>query len=953
MLSSTSTSITQIPKKCNIIKQIKNIEFGIFSNDEIMKYSVCEIVTSKTNEQNSLNDPKLGVLENDIKCVTCGMSNKYCTGHFSYIELGIKIINPLYILIVLHFLKCFCFNCSSMLQTKDHLNLKGIYKIRFENKFKFASEILQKICICNVCKYEQPLFFENKSDKTIHMCRFRSKKKTVQKSQPVDIEDISRVFNNISSEELNIIGVNVKLTHPKNLIMSKLFVLPSKSRPYVITEGTICDDDLTIKYGEIIKCVNKLKNLRNDKFVAKKGMNKVLTTEEKKLLEKKYIDSIIFHISTLFDNSQQRARVTNDRAIKGFKQRMSGKDGQMRSHLMGKRVDQSGRCVIGGDPLLNINQIRLPRLMADNLTVPCTVFQYNIKELQSYVNKGDVNTVIKKNGTKINLKYAMNERGTQLMYGDIVIRNSEIIYPDSILTFELKNGDQIKRCNEIIDVILPKNKEFILEQGDIVQRKLRNNDYLLVNRQPTLHKGSMMASKIIIYDGYSIRLPLSVTKSYNADFDGDEMNVHNPISLPSRTELECNSEVIENIMNSQNAQPNITIVQDHLLMCFLMTYKWIKIDKDDFQQLCCGYQMDFNILLSKINHIKKIYKKLNEKHCDSVYNSKTLFSLVFPKSLHFTYENKINDNEPILKIRHGVIISGTINKSAINGTEGLISHIFKEYGKYECKNFIDFVNQITYQWIFYRGFSIGYSDCLVKSDNNINTILQKCYLKASLAIEEQNETIRELKITRALNEARDVGNNLSKKGLDFENNFRLMVASGAKGDFNNLAQIVGILGQQNGETGRLQLLLAHKHKALFCYPNDEDIDVNTMQEIKYESRGFVKSSYMSGLNPREFWSHCITGRNGLLDTSLKTADSGYMQRRMCKTFENIKIAYDHTVRGPNNQIIQFAYGGDAMNESFLTKTRKGFRPCNINRLINRINTQVEHNINSNKIPFDL
>lgn len=412
-------------------------------------------------------------------------------------------------------------------------------------------------------------------------------------------------------------------------------------------------------------------------------------------------------------------------------------------------------------------------------------------------------------------------------------------------------------------------------------------------------------------------------------------------------ELEGNAEVKQNIINVQNAQPNIKVVQDHLLMCYLMTYKWTPLKKSEFQQLCCILKYSINEIQQKIYSMKSVYKKLN-KSMSSFYNSKTLFSMCFPKTLCFEFESKLSETEPLFKVYNGVILSGCINKGVMNSGMGLISHIHKEYGKHICADFIDNVCKLTYEWIFYRGFSIGYSDCIVKSDNNIDTILNKCYIKASIAEQETNPKIRELKVTSALNEARDVGNNLSKKGLDLENNIRHMVLSGAKGDFNNLAQIVGIVGQQNSEVGRLPLQLAHNHKALYCYPDDDDMTDQSFSETRYESRGFNKSSYMDGLNPKEFWNHAVTGRIGLYSTALLTADTGYIQRRMCKVFENIKIAYDGTVRGSNNSIIQFAYGGDGLSEDRIVKTNKGFKCCNVKRIIDKLNCDVEQRIRVSK-----
>lgn len=955
--------------KPDIISQIKEIQFGILSDDEIKKLSVCEIVTSKICDNEGVYDARLGTMENNINCSTCEANNKECPGHFGYIELGIELINPLFPSVVLLYLKCFCFYCSSMLQSKENLMLKGV--LQTKKKFKVATDLLMKTTICPHCSQEQPLFFENKTDKSIWMCMSRNKKKSDQSKYPVEVKRIAQVFRNIASDDLSLIGIEAKICHPKDLIMTRLIVLPPRSRPYVINDGMTSDDDLTTKYCEIIKCVNKLKEIRKGEVVSKKGVVKPIEDDDKHSMEQKYIQSIKFHIATLYDNSQQKARVTNDRPIKGLKQRMSGKDGQMRSHLMGKRVDQSGRTVIGPDPLLKINEIRLPKIIADVLTFPVCVYDLNIDEMQEAIEQDKADTVVKKNGTKINLKYAMHTRPTQLVFGDVVIRKGVHIFPDSTLTFELMAGDTIKRrcydvkegksvftSEELIDVVLPQRKSFKLEVGDVVHVKLThvNNlskkhpstHHVLTNRQPTLHKGSMMANKIIIHDGKSMKLPLSVTNSYNADFDGDEMNLHNPASLPSKVELSEISETTNNIMNIQNAQPNIKIVQDHLLMCRLMTYKWLVMSREDFQQLACSLDIPLSEIIDRVNHIKRTYKRLKLEK--PVYNSKALFSIVFPKTLKYKLETKGCEEEPIFEIRHGVIVSGCLNKRVMSSGDGLVPHIFKEYGKVICREFIDNVCRLTYHWIFYRGFTIGYEDCIIKKDNDISSILTKCYMKASMAENESNSRIKELKITRALNEARDVGNKLSKNSLDPENNIQHMVKSGAKGDENNMSQMVGLLGQQNTETGRVELLLCHGTKSLGCYPQDSEI---TDQELRYESRGFNKSSYMSGLTPPEYWNHCITGRNSIMDITNKTSEAGYIQRRMCKAFENIKVAYDNTVRGPNNHIIQFAYGGNMFAEDRITKTSVGYRCCNIERLVNKINTSIEQCIYSKQFEYTL
>jgi len=302
-----------------------------------------------------------------------------------------------------------------------------------------------------------------------------------------------------------LIGFNPEHMHPKHLIISVLPVIPPRARPYVIADSVTCDDDLTMTYTEIVKAN---KNLLDPEI-----------TETKK---EKSIQTLKFRIKTLMNNSQGRARHTNGRPIKGIKERLSGKDGLIRSNLMGKRRNQSGRSVISADPTVRTDELVVPEQVASNLTMPEIVTYFNIAYLQGLVNQGKANFVTKADETKINLKYAMYKKGTTLLWRDKVLRNGTEIDPFVSKDFELRTGDVIKRGEEMITTIeIGKKRDFKIEIGDVVDRHLKNGDVVLFNRQPTLHKASMLAKRIIIRPCKTFRFNLAATKSFNADFDGD------------------------------------------------------------------------------------------------------------------------------------------------------------------------------------------------------------------------------------------------------------------------------------------------------------------------------------------------------------------------------------------------------------------------------------------------
>jgi DNA-directed RNA polymerase II subunit RPB1 len=394
----------------------------------------------------------------------------------------------------------------------------------------------------------------------------------------------------------------------------------------------------------------------------------------------------------------------------------------------------------------------------------------------------------------------------------------------------------------------------------------------------------------------------------------------------------------KNLMTGQNSKPNINIVQDNLLAWYLATHGWITINKADFFNM--AYRED-NFLVSrfsdKLERIINVYKEKGITR--SPFNGKSLFSLTLPNDMNYTLTTNASVEETVV-IYKGVLISGCLTKKVIGGsTEGLLPYFYKEYGEQETLNFINNINFIGMAYIARRGFTIGIGDCMVTKTEEIEDAVNKAFLKASLAEDEDEPSVRELKICTALNEARDVGNKVAKNALKSGNNIRHMVLSGTKGDYANILQITGILGQQNYDGGVLPLMLCHNTKSL---PHYEPNDSITTQKDKYESRGFVRNNFMNGLNPREVWFHHVVGRRGITDTACKTSDTGYLQRKMVKVWEDYKVAYDGTVRSSNNAIIQFIYGDCGLDSIKLCHVKgRGAFPIDVKRMIGKLNARVE------------
>ena len=906
------------------LRTITSLHFGIHSAEEIEKISVVEVNSPKINGDcvnNTVYDPRMGTMEPSKNCPTCSLDNHSCPGHFGHIKLTVPIVHPLQYKLVLSLLRVFCCRCSRFLLTEDFVDLHGLKKYKRIIRFQKITKFVEKSSICLHCLASQPKITFSPTE----TCFIMVNKDFKDDKIILSTDEIFKRFDNILNEEVILLGFDPDKIHPRNLIIWNLPVLPPVDRPYVIADGMTCDDDLTIQYMEIIKINAHLGDPK--------------TPQNKR---QKYFQSLKFRIKCLFDNSQNKAKHTNGRPFKGFKKRISGKEGQVRGNLMGKRVEQAARTVIGPDPTLKIGQIGIPPEVAKILSVKENVNRYNIATLQILTNKGKCNTVIR-GKSRINLKYAMKKRGTRLESNDKILRivNEEVTELDVLdLDMKLEEGDIIQRGSKEIVAKLPESRNFELREGDKVERQLRDGDIVLLNRQPTLHKGSMIAHEVVIRAGKTFRMNLAITSTFNADFDGDEMNIHVPQGLRAITELRCLSHAKEILVSPQSSKCNIKIVQDALLGSFLMTRtNKVIIKKARFHQICLSVPTWSTLqILKKIRHIERICKR---HKVSGPYTGRGMFSMLLPDNFHYKKRNNANPNEPVVEIFEGVLIKGAINKSDLGGGHSsIIRLLIKEYPVDTAVGFIDNVQFIANTWLVYRGFSVGIKDCIATNAKEIDAAIGKCFIEAMMAEQTTtNPLIREAKINEALSKARDIGMRLAKDALDPTNSFISTVVSGSKGDFFNIAQIAGLMGQQNFSGHRIKPALNKRRRPLVHYPFGK-----LPQETDYESKGFVRNSFIHGLSPEEVWFHAITGREGVTDTSMKTSRTGYIQRKLIKVSEDLTVKYDGSVRSANGAVVQFLYGEDGLDggETIVLNDQPAI--CNISRIVEKLNIGMEKRI---------
>ena len=882
-----------------MVSEITSIQFGILNDQDIIDQAVCLIDKhTLTPEIGSVYDPRMGTATTGVKCETCQEDEWTCPGHFGYINLNMPII--LFYKQVVNMLKCFCFQCHRLLYTKEELQLNKVR--RYSNVFNLVS----KSNMCMRCITPHPEIKFNSVDNTI-IAQFKFKcEKTVRELDPTTIK---RIFDDIPNEDVELLGVDTSMFHPKCLVLTKFPVIPITCRPRMMSGDMVSDDDLSIILADIVK------------------NNHIITSDKDKDKVERAIQTIKFKTLTYCDNSKGKAvHNTNHKPIMGIKERVARKEGHMRKNLMGKRSNQTGRTVVGPDPTLKVHQVAMPYEMARALTIPEYVMPMNLAKMTALVNRGDAMTIHKPDGRKISVANALLQHGTHLKHGDVITNvttGKERIVTNCKDT--LMSTDTVTRNGAVIPTVVHTKRRITLELGDKIDRYLIDGDIVLINRQPTLHKNSMQSMEVVRKPGKTLRINLANTKGFNADFDGDEFNVFIPQCIEAQTELRLISFSKNHILSVQSNKPEIVIVQDSLLGAYLMTIKPVPMPRHHFQD--CIHKTnaltkyDYTTRLNEIRLIRK----------EEGYNSVMLMGFVLPSDFMLDI--------PTLTIRFGVIVKGFLDKMTLGPTRhSLIRTLCLEYGNDVTCDFIDNIQFITNAWLEHNAFSVGINDCLIPDPQklkDINLTINKYFAEADqMGLTTDNSDILESRVNCSLNKAKDIGLKIAKDALHPTNNFISTVASGSKGDYFNIAQITGLLGQQNINGKRPSPTMTNGTRTLIHYPC-----VISDSKCLYESRGFISSSFMKGLTPKEMFFHAMSGREGIIKTSMETATSGYNQRRTIKLNEDLKVAYDGTVRDANQNIYQFAYGNHGFSPSKTTTIKGEVYPCDVNRLAARLNVK--------------
>ncbi len=869
-------------------KIIGGIKFGILSPEMIRKMSVTAIVTSEVYDENGMPvdggvmDRRLGVIEPGQRCATCGNTLARCPGHYGHLELARPVIHIGFVRHIYDLLRATCRRCGRLKipdeEIDRYLELYEKLKDRWPQLAKSLTEYVKRKAIKNM---ECPHCGEKQYKIRLEKPTTFIEEGPLGRLWPNKIREW---FERIPNRDLRVLGYDPEYARPEWMIITVLPVPPIAVRPSILLEtGIRSEDDLTHKLVDIIRTNEKLRESINS------GAPEVIVEDLWELLQ--------YHITTYIDNEVPGVPPAKRRSgmpLRTLAQRLKGKEGRFRGNLSGKRVDFSARTVISPDPSLSINEVGVPIEIAKILTVPERVTPWNIEEMRKYVLNGPykypgANYIIDPNGRRIDLRF-------------------------------------IKDLKAVAEG---------LRSGYIVERHLKDGDIVLFNRQPSLHRMSIMAHIVRVLPGKTFRLHLAVCPPYNADFDGDEMNLHVPQTIEARAEARILLLVQEHILSPRYGGPIIGGIQDYISGAYLLSSKVTLLTKDQVSDL-----------LASMNYASEIPEPAILSPIRA-WTGKQIISLLLPKDFNFSKEAKISSGalkcsdyecfwDSYLVIKKGKLLLGVLDKAAIGAQqpESMLHFLVMEYGNDFGREFMNRAFKLFLRFIEMRGFTMTLNDIAVpsKAYEEIREIMEEARKEIERLIQEYKEgkleptpgrTLEEsleIKILDVLSKARDKAGEVATKYLDPFNNVFIMAKTGARGSTLNITQMAAMLGQQSVRGKRI-------HRGF----RDRTLPHFKKGDIGPEARGFVSSSFVKGLSPIEMFFHAAGGREGLVDTAVRTSQSGYMQRRLINALQDLRVEYDGTVRSAYGHLIQFKYGEDGVDP----KNTSFGKAVNIDRIIEK------------------
>ncbi|CAN0879911.1 DNA-directed RNA polymerase I subunit 1 [Linum grandiflorum] len=1020
-----------------VTNSVVSVSFGTYSADEVRKLSVVKVTNPLLETGNpgstlsdpapgGLYDPSLGPIDrfSSKRCQTCDQTWEFCPGHCGHIELVLPAYNPLMFDHLHKFLQQTCFSClhfrahsnhvakcvtqleliskgdivgSKLLdsdsstdetespeeseashgsasstiynpESQTHLEPREWTSLQFSEAMSVVYNFLKKgTNKCQKCSAKNPkiskpsfgrLKMNRMSNDAIRANAMRGRQLSGQLDASCDVlllpsevksmleslweneKEFCTLMSNIQQKKLRINPAG-----PSMFFLDVVLVAPIKFRPPVKGGDSVMDNPQTVLLGKVLQANIAL---------AKAHANADHTQVIQRCLDLQQ------SVNILFDSKSARGEkeVSN-----GICQILEKKEGLFRQKMMGKRVNYACRSVISPDPYLGVNEIGVPPCFAVKLTYPERVTPWNVAELRNSVIHGPDN------------------------------------YPGATLYVDKQSVNRLQPCKKSRTSISRKlgaagesgKDSDCSYEGKTVYRHLRDGDIVLCNRQPTLHKPSIMAHVVRVLKGEkTLRMHYANCSTYNADFDGDEINVHFPQDDVSRAEGYCIVNANNQYVKPSNGEPNRGLIQDHVGMALILTKRdtfftlqvisqllalssvstsstssfsgksgqkvWLACSEDDFQ-ICQPAVLKPSPLWTGKQVITHILKKVTKGHSFSVekdakisgdfFRSRTTkHDRISEKGSKGGGSFKIMPDEEKILVSNNELLRGVIDKAQF-GEYGLVHTVQELFGSDVAGTLLSVLSRLLTGYAQMHAFTCGVDDLLIlkEKDEARKRLLEECEKDAELVhrhfvgvkddklriepkdlqfnIEKIMRSEGESAVTYLDNQMRSELNSKTNSGVinellsegtvkpSLHNCIYLMTTSGAKGSKVNFQQISSFLGQQELEGKRVPRMVSGKTLPSF-HPWD----------WAARAGGFIIDRFLTGLRPQEYYFHCMAGREGLVDTAVKTSRSGYLQRCLIKNLECLKIHYDYTVRDADGSIVQFRYGEDGVDvsqSSFLSK----------------------------------
>ncbi|KAI4118470.1 MAG: hypothetical protein LQ345_001498 [Seirophora villosa] len=756
----------------------------------------------------------------------------------------------------------------------------------------------------------------------------RTKSKSQQKVEPDEYVNPQEVYASISElfEKEKVVFRLIygprddRVSRPLSadiFFITYLMVPPNKYRPPAKTgEGEVTEAQENGLYKSILQACGQLNQVRKDM----EGSPSVATNRQRDFgdFQNAWV-RLQDVVNSLIDSDRNPVRGLAGRQNEdGIKQKLEKKEGLFRKNMMGKRVNFAARSVISPDPNIETNEIGVPPVFAKKLTYPEPVTNHSFYELKQAVINGverwpGAAAIENENGQVINLRTKNLEERQALA--------NQLLAPSSVNV----NGARNKK----------------------VHRHLNNGDLVIMNRQPTLHKPSMMAHRTKVLPGEkTIRMHYANCNTYNADFDGDEMNMHFPQNEVARSEALLIADTDHQYLVATSGKPLRGLIQDHISMGVWLTNRDTMFTRSEYYQLLysCLRPENNHTITGRIMTVEPAVMKPRQLWTGKQVVTTVLKNITPDDHPGLTLSGKSqtsgdrwgnSSEEAVVLFKDGELLTGILDKAHLGPSGGGFVHaVYEAYGHTVAGQLLSVLGRLLTRFLNMRAFTCGMDDLdltmkgerirreklrqaetiglevaskYVTLDDKLEGSGKELYdrLQEVLRDEEKQAGLDSVYNSRTALLSSEITKDCLPSGLRKpfpKNQMQTMTTSGAKGSSVNANLISCNLGQQVLEGRRVPVMVSGK-----TLPSFKPF------ETKVRAGGYITDRFLTGVKPQEYYFHAMAGREGLIDTAVKTSRSGYLQRCLIKGMEGLKVQYDSSIRDADGSMVQFLYGEDGLD----------------------------------------